>query len=98
MKRILTAAALILFALPLVNCQTTGQVSPTRAVVVAPPVNLYKCPNPKKPKTETLTDSQVAEYINHLYKARATCGASLNSIKNYSNQAVKEVENASHTR
>lgn len=98
MKRILTAATLVLLALPLANCQTTGQESPTRAVVVAPPVNLYKCPNPKKPNSQTLTDSQTAEYINHLYKARATCGASLNSIKRYSNQAVKEIENAPHTR
>jgi hypothetical protein len=98
MKRILTAAVLVFLALPLANCQTTNQESPMRTVVVAPPVNLYKCPLPKKPNTETLTDSQTADYLNRLYKARATCGASLNSIKRYSNRAVKEVENASHTR
>lgn len=90
MKSLLCVVALGL----LVSGCATDSVRPgvVNTIVIQAPANLYKCPYPKKPDLKNLSDSQVADYINRLYKARATCRASLKSIESYSDRAAKQVE------
>jgi PBP1b-binding outer membrane lipoprotein LpoB len=91
MKTLLGVVAL---GLLVTGCVTTSDsVKPgiTNTVVIQAPANLYKCPYPKKPDLKALSDSNVADYLNRLYNARATCKASLKAIENYSDRAAKTI-------
>lgn len=70
------------------------QLVQTKLEVVVPDDKLYNCPTLKKfPKADTLTDIQVSQTILELYKNNVTCKNSLESIKQYLDQAKTRLEN-----
>jgi len=88
MKKILVVSCFLLAA-----CQSTEVklVAPEYKIVKAPD-NLYVCPVEKNfPKDDTLTDQQVGALILKLQKNNITCKNSLNSIKNFYDEAEKTI-------
>lgn len=91
----LAIGALVLAGPLLGGCETMNheQAQSFRQVAVRIPANLFKCPGaPKKPDFETMTDAQVATYINKLYNARGQCAQSLYSIQDFATRAADAAE------
>jgi len=89
MKKILLLSALLLM-----GCNS---VSPTlisnHAVVITPDESMYNCPLLKKfPKTETLTDIQVAKVMVELYKDNRMCKTSMNAIHKFLDDAKAKIK------
>jgi len=61
--------------------------------LVKPPEDFYQCPTVKKfPKPETLTNQQVGSLLITLEKNNLVCKNSINSIKDYMDQAEAQLK------
>lgn len=72
-----------------------SQVPPeyTRYIAVIPPNSLYQCPaKPAAPDADTLTDTQVAEYLVKLDNGYSICSRSLKAIKAFADGAALSVQ------
>jgi hypothetical protein len=84
----------LLYVLPLLlltACQHTSVslIAPEYKIVRAPD-DLYKCPIVTKfPKDDTLTDQEVGSLLLKLQNNNITCRRSLDSIKQFYNEAEK---------
>lgn len=86
----LNKIVLLTAVLALSGCATTSTV---RVVVVEPPAALYNCPRaPVPPKSATLTNQQVADYISELHTALVECNVSMEQIQQYVTK-VKKIYN-----
>ncbi len=77
----------------LAACQHTqvALIAPEYKIVKAPD-DLYKCPTVTKfPKDETLTDQEVGSLILKLQNNNVTCKRSLESIKQFYDDAEKTI-------
>lgn len=75
------------------GCQHTSMslIAPEYKIVKAPD-DLYKCPVVTKfPKDETLTDQEVGSLILKLQNNNITCKRSLDSIKQFYNDAEQTI-------
>lgn len=91
MKKILVAACAAIF---LAGCQhTLPKIETQQLVVIEIPASLYNCRlPPKPPKPETLTNKQVAEYIDEIYKRLIECNVNMNKIKVFVDLSKKSLE------
>lgn len=92
MKAIVIA---VVAAVLLAGCQSTPKVNiqNDRFIVIEPPTALLKCPVAGPvPKFDTLTNKQVADYIDKLYKARNVCAINIQQIKAYIAKAKANVQ------
>lgn len=90
MKALLVVPLILLLAVS--GCQNEPKVvfKEGKVIVIDPPKNLFNCPQLGKiPNPETLTNKQVAEFIEKLYKYHKTCGINMNKIQKYIEQAKK---------
>lgn len=74
-------------------CQTTRQppiVIPKLVQVKIPP-ELLKCPGVDWPKSETLTDKQVARLLVQLSSALETCRVSITKIKQWQVEVERQL-------
>jgi len=61
--------------------------------IVKPPEDFYNCPTVKRfPKPETLTNQQVGSLLITLEKNNLVCKNSLDSIKDYMDQAEAQLK------
>jgi len=61
--------------------------------LVKPPEDFYQCPTVKKfPKPETLTNQQVGSLLITLEKNNLVCKNSIDSIKDYMDQAEAQLK------
>jgi len=74
------------------SCQTTQLVRTEKPIVITVPENLYNCPMVKKFKTDNLTDIEISKIIVYLFKNNVTCYESKEAVRNYLEQAKKEIE------
>jgi len=90
--RILLVVLSVLF---LASCKTTAVMDQTKYVTIEIPETLYEsCPDIKTPPNwETLTNQQVINYIDHLYRVASACKISVNAIKAYEQEAKARIEN-----
>ena len=81
----------LLIAVLLASCNAQEQtVTSYKYMVAHPSEAMYYCPVVKQfPKWQTLTDSQVAKLIVQLQKNNLTCKSSIESIRNFINNADK---------
>jgi hypothetical protein len=81
----------LLIAVLLASCNSQEQIVTSYKYMVAHPSEaMYYCPVVKQfPKWQTLTDSQVAKLIVQLQKNNLTCKSSIESIRNFINNADK---------
>ncbi len=90
---IIKALVAIILTLPLAaGCTTTKSVvlDQSRVVVITVPKNLLDCPQiGKLPNPETLTNKQVAQVIEKLYRYNRTCGINMQQIQDYIEKAKK---------
>lgn len=90
-KKLIALAA----ALLLVGCQTTRmpKIEQQQLVVIEIPASLFGCKLPPKPPApETLTNKQVADYIDVLYKRLVECNVNMNKIKVFVDLSKKSLE------
>lgn len=79
-----------LSCIALVGCKTTQQPTRTQVVLIEPPSALMSCPGvPKPPKASTLTNQQIADYIDKLRYNAAVCSVNMKQIKKYVDEAKK---------
>lgn len=91
MKKI---ALISILGLLVTGCQTTDIID-KKNVVVMPSNALYNCPAlTYYPKSETLTDIEVAKVIRNLYANNVQCRNSLNAIRKFLNNAQKTVNDS----
>ena len=81
----------LLVAILLASCNSQEQIVTSYKYMVAHPSEaMYYCPVVKQfPKWQTLTDAQVAKLIVQLQKNNLTCKSSIESIRNFINNADK---------
>lgn len=79
-------AALVLL-LTLGGCMTSKVEPPVvinRTIVISPPETLFNCPQiGKLPNWETLTNQQLADLIEKLYRYNKICKINMNAIEEY---------------
>ena len=82
---------LLVVAMLLASCNSQEQILTSYKYMVAHPSEaMYYCPVVKQfPKWQTLTDAQVAKLIVQLQKNNLTCKSSIESIRNFINNADK---------
>lgn len=91
-KNIYKLGLILSLGLVLAGCQTTTTLVSQQNVVVLPSNALYNCPKPAYwPKTETLTDVEVAKLIRTLYANNVQCRNSLYAIRKFLNSANETV-------
>jgi hypothetical protein len=80
---------LILSVIVLSACQSASRNLPAiDTVVITPPSTLYNCPQlGKLPDPETLTNQQVADVIEKLYRYNKICGINMNEIRKFVEKA-----------
>lgn len=86
---------LVVPILMLGGCATTPEQALVRTeqVVIIPDNALFNCPNVRKfPRTETLTDAQVAELLVTLHRNNTNCQRNINAIKKSLEEAKKTAE------
>lgn len=76
-----------------VACQTTKAppIQVQKLVATKIPPELLKCPGVDWPKSETLTDKQVAKLLVQLNSAYKTCKISIESIKKWEVEVAREL-------
>lgn len=85
----------IILLIPLVSSCTTTRptvIDQSRTIVISIPEALLKCPQLKSeelPNPETLTNKEVAELIDKLYRSNRTCGINMLQIRAYQEKAKK---------
>jgi len=85
---LITAVALLLS-----GCQTTQLLTTKEQVVILPSENMYNCPTTTYyPKSESLTEIQVAKLMVDMNKNNKICKNSLDSIKRYLVESKASVE------
>lgn len=86
--------ALLLLPLLLTGCtQEAVQLLAPEYKVIKAPDDLYNCPVKSQfPKSETLTNKQVGSLILELQKNNITCKQSLDSVKQFYDDAEKTLE------
>ena len=92
MKKLLIAITAALF---LAGCTTTKlpKIETQQLVLIEIPTSLYNCRlPPKPPKAETLTNKEVAEYVDELYKRLVECNINMNKIKVFVDLSKKSLE------
>lgn len=95
MKKIIA----LISVLALAGCASTPPQTlvKTETVVIVPDRTLFNCPNIRRfPKTETLTDVEVARLLVQLHKNNTDCQKNINAIYKYLEEAKKTAE-ASNT-
>jgi hypothetical protein len=87
MKKLLILSLLLLGA-----CAKDVKLVVPEYKVVKAPDELYNCPVEKKfPKSDSLTDQQVGALILKLQKNNITCKNSVDSLKNFYDDAEKTI-------
>jgi hypothetical protein len=94
-KRII---AIIMAASLLSACSLTGnslsKVDRQQIIVADIPTTFYNCKlPPPPPNPETLTNRQVVNYTNTLYKRLVECNINMDKIKKYVDSYKKNLEN-----
>jgi hypothetical protein len=85
---------IIVLGLLVAGCQTTTVID-KQNVVIMPSNAMYNCPSlTYYPKSDTLTDIEVAKVIRNLYSNNVTCRNSLDAIHNFLNRAQRDVNNS----
>jgi hypothetical protein len=86
---------LAVVALALGGCQTTEQViTKTELQVVIPDRTLFNCPSIIYPKSDTLTDVEVAKLLVSFQRSNAECKRNMNAIKTFLENAKAQTESA----
>lgn len=86
-------ALVLVGALALGGCQTTEQViTKTELQVVIPDRTLFNCPSVSYPKSDTLTDVEVAKLLVSFQRSNAECKRNMNAIKKFLEEAKKTYE------
>lgn len=83
--------------LSLASCNSQEQyLTQYKYMVVHPDEAMYYCPVLKEfPNWKTLTDSQVAKVVVQLQKNNLTCKSSIESIRNFLNNADIKIKKGS---
>lgn len=91
MKRLLL---IFLLTTTAAGCQTDQVVIvKEKPVAVIPPDSFYKCPRiGKLPKPDTLTDGQVSDTLIDVVRKNKVCGASIDALKQFNEQAKASIE------
>ena len=83
----------VVFALLFLSaCTTTKPIirDESKFIIPQPPKALLNCPSaPKVPNSSTLTNSQIASYIDRLYKAHQTCKINMDQLTRYFEEIKK---------
>ena len=83
----------VLLAFLLAGCNETQIISSYKYMVVHPDEAMYNCPVLKSwPKWQTLKDSEVAKIVIQLQKNNLTCKSSLDSIKQFLDEAETKIK------
>lgn len=85
-------ALVIIAALALTGCQTGQVITKTELSVVLPDRSLFVCPSVAYPKSDTLTDVDVAKLLVNMQRANAECKRNINSIWKYLNDSKTQLE------
>lgn len=88
-------AVVIVLALLLSGCQTTQLLTTKEQVVILPSESMYNCPTAVYyPKSDKLTELQVAKLLVELNKNNKICKNSIESIRRFLNESKVELETA----
>lgn len=88
MKSVIVAMILSLLVAACSNTRLTQTLDQTTVTVVNPPKSLYNCPQVGKiPDPETLTNQEVADFIEKLYRYQKICKINIEKIRQYVERA-----------
>lgn len=85
----------ILSALFIAGCSHTAspKIDAKQLVVIDVPSSFLNCPlPPKPPRSETLTNKEVAAYIDTLYKRLVECNINMEKVKTFIEKTKKDLE------
>lgn len=87
-------ALMLVAAFLLAGCQTTTpKIDSQQLVLIEIPNSLYNCQlPPKPPAAATLTNRQIANYIDILYKRLVECNVNMEKIKLFVEQSKRSLE------
>lgn len=85
-------ALILVAALALTGCQTEQLVTKTELRVVLPDRSLFVCPSVVYPKSDTLTDVEVAKLLVGFQRSNAECKRNMNAIRTFLEQAKAQAE------
>ena len=79
-------------ALALTGCQTEQVITKTNIQVVIPDRSLFVCPSVVYPKSDTLTDVEVAKLLVGFQRSNAECKRNMNAIRTFLEEAKAQAE------
>lgn len=85
-------ALILVVALALTGCQTEQVITKTELRVVQPDRSLYTCPSVVYPKSDTLTDVEVAKLLVNFQRSNAECKRNMNAIRTFLEEAKAQAE------
>ena len=92
LREILSTISILVLLILLTSCTSREMVlTETKPLVIKPPASMYNCPTIKTwPKTQGMTDVDVAKLILRLYRNNETCKHSLDAIQKYLDEAERQ--------
>ena len=85
-------ATIVAAAFLLAGCQTQQVVTKTKLQVMIPDRSLFSCPSTNYPKSDSLTDVEVARVLVSLQRSNAECKRNMTAIKTFLENAKTQAE------